>query len=162
VRQPKGPAILADDCGFVFIIAGCYSDNLSAMPSAPLMDQLAARRATYRRRSRWAAAIGMVAWSIFGLASYADYVPGKKDGPFGGLVPLVCYIGVFAGFGVNWFWGRTKAFTAGSSPKPTCSFCGRGEPAIKKIMAGPGVYICDSCVHTCQTIVDRDGKPPLL
>jgi ATP-dependent Clp protease ATP-binding subunit ClpX len=45
--------------------------------------------------------------------------------------------------------------------KPTkinfCSFCGKPQGEVKKMIAGPaGVYICDSCVRVCKTIIDRE------
>ncbi len=40
-----------------------------------------------------------------------------------------------------------------------CSFCGKSQAEVRKIIAGPGVYICDSCVNVCKTIVDREVKP---
>jgi len=39
-----------------------------------------------------------------------------------------------------------------------CSFCGKSQTEVKKIIAGPGVYICDSCVNVCKTIIDRETK----
>jgi len=39
-----------------------------------------------------------------------------------------------------------------------CSFCGKSQAEVKKIIAGPGVYICDSCVNVCKTIIDRETK----
>ena len=41
-----------------------------------------------------------------------------------------------------------------------CSFCGKSQAEVKKIIAGPGVYICDSCVNVCKTIIDREVKTP--
>ena len=41
-----------------------------------------------------------------------------------------------------------------------CSFCGKSQAEVKKIIAGPGVYICDSCVNVCKTIIDREVKAP--
>jgi len=41
-----------------------------------------------------------------------------------------------------------------------CSFCGKSQAEVKKIIAGPGVYICDSCVNVCKTIIDREIKVP--
>ncbi len=41
-----------------------------------------------------------------------------------------------------------------------CSFCGKSQTEVKKIIAGPGVYICDSCVSVCKTIIDREVKQP--
>lgn len=39
--------------------------------------------------------------------------------------------------------------------KPTCSFCGRGEEGVEKLIAGPNVYICDKCVHLCNGILEK-------
>ena len=32
-----------------------------------------------------------------------------------------------------------------------CSFCGRAQPQVAKLIAGPNVYICDGCVHLART-----------
>ncbi len=37
-----------------------------------------------------------------------------------------------------------------------CSFCGKSQEAVKKIVAGPGVYICDECIGLCKNIVDDE------
>jgi len=37
-----------------------------------------------------------------------------------------------------------------------CSFCGKTQSEVKKLIAGPGVFICDSCVSLCKTILDRE------
>jgi len=49
---------------------------------------------------------------------------------------------------------------AKSSRMTLCSFCGKSQAEVKKIIAGPGVYICDSCVNVCKTIIDREIKAP--
>ncbi|HUL54901.1 MAG TPA: ATP-dependent Clp protease ATP-binding subunit ClpX [Opitutaceae bacterium] len=49
---------------------------------------------------------------------------------------------------------------AKSSRLTLCSFCGKSQAEVKKIIAGPGVYICDSCVNVCKTIIDREVKTP--
>jgi len=36
-----------------------------------------------------------------------------------------------------------------------CSFCGKAQTEVKKLIAGPGVYICDGCVGLCQDIVAK-------
>ena len=36
-----------------------------------------------------------------------------------------------------------------------CSFCGRNQQEVRKLIAGPGVYICDECVDLCTDIVDE-------
>ncbi len=47
---------------------------------------------------------------------------------------------------------------AKSSRMTLCSFCGKSQSEVRKIIAGPGVYICDSCVNVCKTIIDREVK----
>ncbi len=37
-----------------------------------------------------------------------------------------------------------------------CSFCGKPQHQVRKLIAGPGVYICDECVDLCNDIVDED------
>ena len=37
-----------------------------------------------------------------------------------------------------------------------CSFCGKSEHSVKKLIAGTGVYICDSCVELCNEILQKD------
>ena len=50
---------------------------------------------------------------------------------------------------------------AKSSRMTLCSFCGKSQAEVKKIIAGPGVYICDSCVNVCKTIIEREVKQPV-
>lgn len=40
--------------------------------------------------------------------------------------------------------------------KLKCSFCGKGQEQVKKLIAGPGVYICDECVDLCNEILDEE------
>jgi ATP-dependent Clp protease ATP-binding subunit ClpX len=51
---------------------------------------------------------------------------------------------------------------AKSSRMTLCSFCGKSQAEVRKIIAGPGVYICDSCVNVCKTIIDREAKQPAV
>jgi ATP-dependent Clp protease ATP-binding subunit ClpX len=37
-----------------------------------------------------------------------------------------------------------------------CSFCGKSHTVVAKLVAGPGVYICDSCINVCKEIIDRE------
>ena len=37
-----------------------------------------------------------------------------------------------------------------------CSFCGKPQNGVKRIIAGPGVYICDECIGVCRNILDED------
>ncbi len=45
---------------------------------------------------------------------------------------------------------------AKSSRMTLCSFCGKSQSEVRKMIAGPGVYICDGCVSVCKTIIDRE------
>lgn len=37
-----------------------------------------------------------------------------------------------------------------------CSFCGKGQEQVRKLVAGPGVYICDECIDLCTEIVEEE------
>jgi len=39
-----------------------------------------------------------------------------------------------------------------------CSFCGKSHAEVRKLIAGPGVYICDSCIHICKSILDKEAS----
>ena len=39
---------------------------------------------------------------------------------------------------------------------PRCSFCGKPQEAVHRLVAGPGVYICDECVELCNEILDEE------
>ncbi|MFN0129111.1 MAG: ATP-dependent Clp protease ATP-binding subunit ClpX [Verrucomicrobiales bacterium] len=39
-----------------------------------------------------------------------------------------------------------------------CSFCGKSQSEVKKLIAGPGVYICDSCITTCKNILEKETR----
>ncbi len=41
-----------------------------------------------------------------------------------------------------------------------CSFCGKSQKEVKKLIAGPGVYICDRCVALCNRIIKNSEKDP--
>jgi ATP-dependent Clp protease ATP-binding subunit ClpX len=46
---------------------------------------------------------------------------------------------------------------AKSTKMTFCSFCGKSQNEVRKMIAGPaGVFICDSCVTVCKTIIDRE------
>ena len=38
----------------------------------------------------------------------------------------------------------------------SCSFCGKSQDQVKKIVAGPGVYICNECIDLCKEIIDEE------
>ncbi len=39
---------------------------------------------------------------------------------------------------------------------PTCSFCGKPQEQVRRLIAGPGAYICDECIELCQEIIEED------
>ncbi|MCB1192295.1 MAG: ATP-dependent Clp protease ATP-binding subunit ClpX [Leptospiraceae bacterium] len=39
-----------------------------------------------------------------------------------------------------------------------CSFCGKEQDAVKRLVAGPGVYICDECINLCNEIISEDSE----
>ncbi len=45
---------------------------------------------------------------------------------------------------------------ARSSNMTMCSFCGKSHAEVRKLIAGPGVYICDSCINVCKGILDKE------
>ena len=42
--------------------------------------------------------------------------------------------------------------------KLSCTFCGKGQEDVRKLIAGPSVYICDECVDLCNDIIDEEVK----
>jgi hypothetical protein len=52
-----------------------------------------------------------------------------------------------------------KAATKTPAKRPSnptiCSFCGKSHAEVCKLIAGPGVYICDNCVTVCKNILDK-------
>jgi ATP-dependent Clp protease ATP-binding subunit ClpX len=41
-----------------------------------------------------------------------------------------------------------------------CSFCGKSQKQVKKLIAGPGVYICDECIELCNDIIEEELSEP--
>lgn len=41
-------------------------------------------------------------------------------------------------------------------PPLRCSFCGKTQTEVRKLIAGPQVFICDECVHLCLEILEAD------
>jgi len=50
--------------------------------------------------------------------------------------------------------------TTGGSEQLLCSFCGKSQRQVKKLIAGPGVYICDECIDLCNEIIDEELAVP--
>src|SRR6201989_3023359 len=47
-----------------------------------------------------------------------------------------------------------------SNEQLLCSFCGKSQRQVKKLIAGPGVYICDECIDLCNEIIDEELTSP--
>ena len=43
-----------------------------------------------------------------------------------------------------------------STSNVKCSFCGKMQDEVERIVAGPGVYICNECIDVCSNIVEND------
>ena len=43
-----------------------------------------------------------------------------------------------------------------------CSFCGKNQDEVKKLIAGPSVYICNECVDLCNDIIEEEVKLSLI
>jgi len=53
--------------------------------------------------------------------------------------------------------GMKLSMAKNSEPKSVrCSFCGKAQENVRKIVAGPGVYICDECVDLCTSIIEAE------
>ena len=39
---------------------------------------------------------------------------------------------------------------------PRCSFCGKDSDAVERLIAGPGVYICNECIALCNSILEEE------
>src|SRR5256714_11313814 len=47
-----------------------------------------------------------------------------------------------------------------SNEQLLCSFCGKSQRQVKKLIAGPGVYICDECIDLCNEIIEEELAEP--
>jgi hypothetical protein len=41
-----------------------------------------------------------------------------------------------------------------------CSFCGKSRDQVQRLVAGPGVFICDHCVALCNEIIEKEPPAP--
>src|SRR5437867_12144108 len=59
---------------------------------------------------------------------------------------------------------RDRMFRFGDGEKLKCSFCGKSQEQVRKLVAGPGVYICDECIELCTEIIEEElygeSEPP--
>src|SRR6201989_2351261 len=60
--------------------------------------------------------------------------------------------------------GASMSKASGGESKNTlyCSFCGKGQHEVRKLIAGPTVFICDECVELCMDIIREENKSSLV
>jgi ATP-dependent Clp protease ATP-binding subunit ClpX len=46
-------------------------------------------------------------------------------------------------------------------PQISCSFCGKNQSQVNKLIAGPAVYICDECIRLCSEVIEGEEKKSL-
>jgi ATP-dependent Clp protease ATP-binding subunit ClpX len=56
--------------------------------------------------------------------------------------------------------GEDMARASDGNEQLLCSFCGKSQRQVKKLIAGPGVYICDECIDLCNEIIDEELTAP--
>src|SRR5947209_20235308 len=53
--------------------------------------------------------------------------------------------------------------SSGESKTPLhCTFCGKSQHEVRKLIAGPTVFICDECVELCMDIISEENKSSLV
>ena len=61
------------------------------------------------------------------------------------------------------YWRADQArMESKDNNKLSCTFCGKGQEEVRKLIAGPSVYICDECVDLCNDIIEEEVKANLL
>jgi ClpX C4-type zinc finger len=66
----------------------------------------------------------------------------------------VCFKGKYA-----WLMFRRPPSAKWIDGSLRCSFCGKAKSQAGKLIAGPGVYICDECVGLCGEIIEKEQRP---
>ena len=56
----------------------------------------------------------------------------------------------------------SKVGTSDSKNTLYCSFCGKSQHEVRKLIAGPTVFICDECVELCMDIIGEENKSSLM
>ena len=52
----------------------------------------------------------------------------------------------------------TKTLSKDEKKTSYCSFCGKSQHEVKKLIAGPNVFICDECVNLCMDIITEEQQ----
>src|SRR5262249_49610102 len=56
----------------------------------------------------------------------------------------------------------SKVSTGDSKNTLYCSFCGKSQHEVRKLIAGPTVFVCDECVELCMDIIGEENKSSLV
>ena len=56
-------------------------------------------------------------------------------------------------------WDTHVPRAADDTKHSSCSFCGKNQSEVRKLVAGPSVHICDECVELCKNIVAQEVDP---
>jgi|FLOH01.1.fsa_nt_gi ATP-dependent Clp protease ATP-binding subunit ClpX len=67
-----------------------------------------------------------------------------------------CTVGSSKGIRLPTFKGAAVARIGDGGDLLKCSFCGKSQKQVKKLIAGPGVYICDECIDLCNEIIEEE------
>src|SRR5947208_6925448 len=51
---------------------------------------------------------------------------------------------------------RDRMFRSGDGEQLQCPLCGASQEQVRKLVAGPGVYICDECIERCTEIIEEE------
>ncbi len=57
---------------------------------------------------------------------------------------------------IEFLWGESMFKFSDEKGQLKCSFCGKTQDQVRKLVAGPGVYICDECIDLCTEIVEEE------
>jgi ATP-dependent Clp protease ATP-binding subunit ClpA len=71
------------------------------------------------------------------------------------------HLGVSAGAlkrGLDQYVGTGRRRRKRSGALPACSFCGKTSAQVRRLIAGPGVYICDECIDLCNEIIAEEAE----
>ena len=61
------------------------------------------------------------------------------------------------------YWRADQArMESKDNNKLSCTFCGKGQEEVRKLIAGPSVYICDECVDLCTDIIREETKASVI
>jgi len=55
---------------------------------------------------------------------------------------------------------QAYVYVVAKQVKRRCNFCGKSQDQVRKLIAGPGVFICDQCVELANKVLHDEGPPP--